>query len=120
MTTEEDRDSDAKPRCVECETELDFTDGKAVSVEINRSELYEDQGREFRETQVYEFCGLAHANSWLSKHPIPDEWRDSNLELGEDLGVLEKIGCTLIALTFLAVLLTGTIVGVQWVWKLVA
>lgn len=103
---------------MECATELDLADGTSVSVEVGRSELYEDLERVFRETQVFDFCGLVHANSWLSKHSIPDEWRDSEVESGEHLGVLEKVGCTLVALTFLAVLLTGTVVCAQWIWGL--
>jgi hypothetical protein len=103
--------------CSECGLQVVLTDGKSVSVEVNRAEVQDDVERLFRETQLFTFCGLDHANAYMAKHPIPDEWSDTEIDDG-GIGPLGAIGCALMTIVFVAALITGLAVGGQWVWHL--
>lgn len=103
-------DTEQRALCPLCSRRVDPSDRRSVTITVGRSEVLEcEDERLFRESQEFEFCDLAHANDYLASHAIPDKWENTEIDDGK-LGLLEKIGCLLLVIAFLAVIGTGVTV----------
>ncbi|WP_311210367.1 MULTISPECIES: hypothetical protein [unclassified Aeromicrobium] len=112
---------DRERQCFHCGREVDADGEQAITLVVGRSELL-DRGEErlFRREQVLLFCDLAHANAHLARHPLQDEWPDSEVVDLDDESFLGVIGCLLLAVALLVVLGVGATVSAAWLWDAVA